>query len=324
MNTAICEKPVKQNNPTHQLQWERVNCNLCGADDTEIYHRERLPYFEQLLDFQIVRCRQCGLVYTNPRLTDHNATYLFGTDFNPKQIEAHAHAKQTVFERALNEIITLYQSNNPNAAAPVENSPPPAPNSPTLLDIGCGSGHFVALARKHNFQASGIEPTPASARYATEILNIPVHIGPIADIELPPQSFDIITAWDVIEHVADPLDVMQRCANWLRPGGILALRFPSSTWQKIKALILHNLLASRRPVFSPTMHLYFFNVRTFTQLAQRVGLTVLKAKTTPAEANTDNLLLNYAKLTSQIFLRTIETAGRTPIGNLEVYCRKLI
>jgi len=314
MNTAICEKPVNQNNPADQLQWERVNCNLCGADDTEIYHRERLPYFEQMLDFQIVRCRQCSLVYTNPRLADHNATYLYGSDFNPEQIEAHAHAKQNVFERALNEITTLYQSN----PQPDETS-----HSPTLLDVGCGSGHFVSLARKHNFRASGIEPTTASARYATEILNVPVHIGPIADIELPPQSIDIITAWDVIEHVADPLAVMQRCVTWLRPGGIMALRFPSSTWQKIKGLILHNLLASRRPVFSPTMHLYFFNVRTFSQMAHKVGLTVLKAKTTPAEANTDNQLLNYAKLTSQLFLRTIETAGGKPIGNLEVYCRKL-
>ena len=98
------------NNPTArdtygQVRWERVNCNLCGRDDSQTYHRERLPYFETLLDFTIVRCRHCGLVYTNPRLIDHNAAYLYASSEDETVIESHAQAKRPILDRALQEIL---------------------------------------------------------------------------------------------------------------------------------------------------------------------------------------------------------------------------
>ena len=79
-----------------EVRWERVACNICDSDDTDVYHHERLPYFDKILDFQIVRCRNCGLVYTNPRLADHNATYLYAGSDDPDEIERHDLAKAAV------------------------------------------------------------------------------------------------------------------------------------------------------------------------------------------------------------------------------------
>jgi len=291
------------------VDWEYVPCNLCGRDDTELYHLERLPYFEEVLDFEIVRCRHCSLVYTNPRLSDHNATYLLASSDDTDQIEQHAAAKATVFETALDEIISLQAEQDRRTPG-------------TLLDVGCGSGHFLARAQKRGFDVTGIEPVKIAADYAANVLHMPVIQQDILQSELTPNSFDVITAWDVIEHVNDPRAVLAQCVKWLKPGGIMALRFPSSTWQKIKGAILHGLLSSSRAVFSSTMHLYFFNEQTFTTMAHDVGLEVIHTKTTPAESNTGSTIFDGIKVISNHVLRTMESLSSKHFGNLEVYCRK--
>ncbi len=288
------------------IEWERVRCNLCGADDCETYHRERGAFFGRQLDFEIVRCRRCGLVYTNPRLAAVNATYTEGGEEDAFAIEAHARAKLSVFCAALAEI-EKYRTAGGNGR---------------LLDIGCGSGHFLQEALKAEYEVLGIEPAHSSAVYGRKRFSLEIIEQEIADVELPAESFEIITAWDVIEHVADPCAVMEKCVNWLSPGGVMALRFPSSTWQKIKGTVFHNFLNSDRASFGPTMHLTFFNGETFTALARSCGLDVMQIRTTGAEANTNRPLLDAAKLAAERAVRVIELLSGKSLGNLEVYCRK--
>jgi len=289
-----------------QVRWERVNCNLCGQDNTEVYHRERLGYFDQLLDFTIVRCQHCGLVYTNPRLVDHNATYLYASSEDVGEIEAHAQAKRPIFNQALNEILNWQKRRGTSRAG-------------TLLDIGCGHGHFLEAARQQGFSVQGIEPAEVPARYAEEVFQVPVMQEEVSRIDLEPQSIDVITMWDVIEHVSDPQSVLQHCGRWLKPGGIMAFRFPSSTWQKIKGVVF---ASTNRPTFGATIHLYFFSGRTFTEMARRVGLEVLRIRTTGAEANTNNAILDSVKKVGYAAMRAIETVSGKSLGNLEVYCQK--
>ncbi|MBN1766195.1 MAG: class I SAM-dependent methyltransferase [Sedimentisphaerales bacterium] len=292
--------------------WEYVPCNLCQKDDTESYHRETLPYFDKMLTFQIVRCRHCGLVYTNPRLSDHNATYLLAGCDDPEVIERHARVKEPIYVEGLNEIRTHRRSGD-NQSGTCKSR---------LLDIGCGHGHFLALARREGFEVVGIEAANVPADYAVENFDVSVMKQNILEIDLPDESFDVITAWDVIEHVSDPKAVLQRCAAWLKPDGLLALRFPSARWQKIKAVLLHQMLSSKRAVFGPTMHLYFFNQDTITQMCREAGLHPIRVKTTPAEINCENLFLNGIKVISDTIVRSVELASGRLLGNLEAYCRK--
>ena len=305
MSTLIANKATSFETD-EQPRWEWVRCNLCGRDEPELYHREQLPYFNQLLDFDIVRCKCCGLVYTNPRLAYHNATYLRDSGDNPEQIERHARAKERIFKGALDEIISRQQKKSLGS----------------LLDVGCGSGHFAAHARKRGFEVLGIEPAATAADYAARVMDIPVINQEAGKVELPAEGFDVITAWDVIEHVGDPQALMKRCVGWLRPGGIMALRFPSASWQKIKGTILHGLLSSSRSAFSATIHLYFFSEDTFRQMANRAGLEILQTKTTGFEINSASRVFDGIKIVSDRLLRGIETLSGKHLGNLEVYCRK--
>ena len=308
MTTAVCEPTIVKKNDEAPVLWERVRCNLCGQDDTEPFHQERLAYFGREYDFKVVRCRNCGLVYTNPRLRDYNATYLQSED-GPEDIERHAQAKAPVFERALKEIIKRQKRQGRRSRG-------------RLLDVGCGSGHFLNAARHSGFAVTGIEPAEVLAEYASEVLGISVYQDKVQNVQLPFEGFDVITAWDVLEHVADPYTFLRRCGQWLRPDGIMVLRFPSSAWQKIKGVIIQDWLSMNRPSFSPTIHLHFFNARTFERMARRVGLEVLRVRTTTTEANTNSAVGDCLKAMSHFTLRGIEIISRKHLGNLEVYCRK--
>ena len=84
----------------------------------------------------------------------------------------------------------------------------------------------------------------------------------------------------------------------------MALRFPSSTWQKIKGIVF---ASTNRPTFGATIHLYFFNGHTFTQMARHAGLDVLRIRTTGAEANTNNAILDNVKKAGYVAMRAMET-----------------
>lgn len=308
MTTALCEPTIVKKSDDAPVLWERISCNLCGQDATEVFHRERLSYFGKDYDFKVVRCLNCGLVYTNPRLRDYNAAYLQSED-SREEIERHARAKAPVFERALKEIIKRQKRQGQAARG-------------SLLDVGCGSGHFLRAARQCGYDVAGIEPAEVLAEYAREVLGLSVYQNAVQNIRMPFEGFDVITAWDVIEHVADPYAFLRRCSQWLRPGGIMALRFPSSAWQKLKGVVMQDWLSMNRPVFSPTIHLYFFSARTFERMAHRVGLEVLRVRTTTAEVNTNSVAGDCIKVMSHLTLRGIEMMSRRHLGNLEVYCRK--
>ena len=293
-----------------RARFEYVSCNLCRDDQTEPYHRERLRYFDEIIDLQVVRCRCCGLVYTNPRIVDANDLYIRGGVGELDAIEHHARAKANVFARAIEEIERF--------------CPTQRDGNPTrLLDIGCGTGHFLDAAQRRGFSVCGIEPAPLSAAYARGCFGVHVAESDVLETEFDHATFDVITAWDVIEHVPDPRAVIQRCTNWLKPGGIMALRFPSAPWQKLKGIVFQQLLRSNRAAFGATMHLTFFTEQTFRQMAQEEGLVVLRSRTTLAEANTHNFVLDGLKLASNVLAQTVEKVSGRHLGNLEVYCRRV-
>ena len=292
-------------------RFEYVSCNLCGSDQTEPYHRERLRYFDDVFDISIVRCRRCGLVYTNPRIVDANDLYVHGGVGEPDAIEHHARAKANVFAKAIDQIEHYCPTRHDS-------------HQTRLLDIGCGTGHFLAAAQRRGFSVSGIEPAPLSAAYARGCFGVNVIESDVLETEFDHATFDVITAWDVIEHVPDPRAVIRHCTQWLKPGGIMALRFPSAPWQKLKGVVFQQLLRSDRAAFGATMHLTFFTERTFRQMAQEEGLAVLRSRTTLAEANTHNFVLDRLKLASNVLAQVVEKTSGRHLGNLEVYCRRIV
>jgi 2-polyprenyl-3-methyl-5-hydroxy-6-metoxy-1,4-benzoquinol methylase len=143
-------------------------------------------------------------------------------------------------------------------------------DSPRVLDVGCAAGFFLEVAREEGWEAQGIELSAFAAEYARSRLGLQVFTGTLAEAALPAGSFDLITFWDVIEHVPDPLAVLSEARRVLRPNGLVAV----STGDISGATAL--VYGRRWRLLAPPGHLFYFSRRTLFALLRHLGFEVLQ------------------------------------------------
>jgi SAM-dependent methyltransferase len=97
----------------------------------------------------------------------------------------------------------------------------------TLLDLGCSSGSFLQFMGRESWELYGIEMSPDNAKTAQARCGPQVFVGNIVDAPFPAEQFDVITCFDVLEHLYNPLQVMDKVAKWLKPGGIFYVQVPN-------------------------------------------------------------------------------------------------
>ena len=97
-----------------------------------------------------------------------------------------------------------------------------------LLDVGCGSGAFLVCARDRGLEAVGLELAHAAARAARERAGVPVLVGGLEALA-PAARFDVVTLWNVLDQVPDPLQLLAECRARLAPNGLLFARVPNGS-----------------------------------------------------------------------------------------------
>lgn len=141
-----------------------------------------------------------------------------------------------------------------------------------LLDVGSGPGGFLLGAQGLGWQVAGVEPAPTAAGAANE-LGIPTFAGTLDDNGSPAGPLDAITAFEVLEHVGDPVLLLRQMAGRLAADGRIVMSMPN--------LDDPNLLAQSNPEDVPPIHLSFFNRRSLAAAASRAGLHVERVYTQP-------------------------------------------
>lgn len=148
-----------------------------------------------------------------------------------------------------------------------------SPPGGRLLDVGANVGLFVGEARSR-YDAVGIEPSAAAVRAAKASGWGSVEVGSIYDA---PQAFlrrfDVITLFDVIEHLDDPRRALEQCRRCLAPGGRLFLTTPNSGSATAR------LLGARWYHLDLTQHISVFSARNVTRLLDECGFTVVSQRT---------------------------------------------
>jgi SAM-dependent methyltransferase len=144
------------------------------------------------------------------------------------------------------------------------------PDATRLLDVGCGPGFFLTEAARGGLEVRGLEVSPFAAGYGRARHGLNIACGPIDAAHLPHRdtSFDLITLWDVIEHLPAPADALALLAERLSPGGVLAL----STGDVASPVA--RLSGRRWHLYNLPEHLWFFNARSLGMLLERAGLVV--------------------------------------------------
>jgi glycosyltransferase involved in cell wall biosynthesis/2-polyprenyl-3-methyl-5-hydroxy-6-metoxy-1,4-benzoquinol methylase len=139
------------------------------------------------------------------------------------------------------------------------------------LEIGSAHGGFVALLRWVGYDATGLEVSPWLVEFAQRTFEVPMLLGPIEQQALEPESFDVIALMDVIEHMPDPAGAMRRCAELLRPGGVVLIQTPCFPEGKT-----HAQLVEENAPFLSTMviphHLFLFSRKSISRLLGEAGL----------------------------------------------------
>jgi SAM-dependent methyltransferase len=143
-----------------------------------------------------------------------------------------------------------------------------------LLDMGCGLGFFLrAMSEQPGWECHGCEISPAAARYARETLGQSVTCTRLEDAPLPAASFDIITLWDVLEHVLEPDALLRRCRVLLKPGGICFVRSPNVSVHLPRARLARRLPMPRPGpgYLQPRDHMHHYSAASLRRLLARNG-----------------------------------------------------
>jgi SAM-dependent methyltransferase len=185
------------------------DCPLCGSTQARTLFAgpDRLQGLPG--EFRLLRCGECGLMRLAQIPDDLDQFY--PASYRPHQARSDSLAGWR--GRGLAKKADLVRRAFPSGGR--------------LLDVGCGSGEFLALFQDDpRWSLHGLEPSPQAGRLARDLTGSPVTIATLQDARLPAGSFDVVTMWHVLEHLPYPLPALTRAKRLLRPGGLLVLCCP--------------------------------------------------------------------------------------------------
>jgi SAM-dependent methyltransferase len=142
-----------------------------------------------------------------------------------------------------------------------------------LLDVGAAGGAFVEQAIARGYEAEGVEPTPEFAAFARDTLGVPVRATTVEHADLQPASLDVVTMWHVLEHVPDPVAVLDLLRDALAPGGVLAIEVPNAGGHLARSQ------GTAWPSLEPDVHVNQFGPRSLRRALERAGFDVAEVTT---------------------------------------------
>jgi 2-polyprenyl-3-methyl-5-hydroxy-6-metoxy-1,4-benzoquinol methylase len=141
-------------------------------------------------------------------------------------------------------------------------------NKGQLLDFGCFNGFFLSIAAQEGWECQGIEPLVMPAIYARGKFGLNVTTGTLADGTFPPETFDLVTAFQVFEHLVNPDQELEKIRRIIKPNGMLMIEVPNIETLSVK------IFRSRHRHFVQD-HVSFFSARTLSCLVQKCGFRVI-------------------------------------------------
>lgn len=225
--------------------FEWTTCPLCGSPQSDlIYTRADLRHEIDATRFRVVRCRDCGMGFVNPR-PDRVAIHRW----YPPEFYGSTETPEEAIARQRERLEAM-------AAWLAHLSPG------RLLDVGCYKGEFAWWMRRHGWETSGAE----FSQVPPNAFGIEIHCGELS--ALRGQRFDAITMWAVLEHVHDPRALIRDAAALLRPGGRLFVLVPN-----FRSLPARYLLHDDVP-----RHLLMFTPGTLRRVLEESGFTVRRLR----------------------------------------------
>lgn len=231
--------------------WKIVDCcPVCDSTNFEYeFEKHGIP---------LVKCINCELRFHTKIPSDPNDIYQ-ASEYSvyPKvEVEEHFNYRRNRFGR---ERIRILEEHCEDLFDKM------------LLDVGCGDGYFLSVAKEKCKHCVGLEFSKHLRDFAQEKTGVTVYNKSLQD--LPERDFNIITMFDVIEHIPDPVQFMQAANKLLAPGGHILIYTPNFDSFSIKVIKNHS------SIVDGTEHVILFNHASLEKLGEIVGLEVVHVET---------------------------------------------
>ena len=236
-------------------------CPLCHGTDVALLYPSNRSGDPEAADFRctsprlalhpdIFRCRACTLVFNEPGDGSHDHLDEYARVEDPEYLEQEA-SRRATYERELDHLERLRTGRD-------------------LLDVGCHAGFFLGFARDRGWRVAGVEPSRWAAEHA-RAQGFEVFNGPVEAYETE-RRFDVVTLWDVLEHLVDPVSVLRHIRRLLKPDGLLV--FATHNLDRL----LPRLMRGRYPLFME-MHTVHLTDRSRDLLLRTAGYDLVEVHT---------------------------------------------
>jgi SAM-dependent methyltransferase len=241
-------------------------CPICGSEDPILRY--------QISRFKVLCCRDCTQIYLYPLLSPDEIREMFAqlyTSGDGSVPELKTYYAFTYDDEPSNPLVQLYES----WLDKLEQERAPG----ALLDVGCGTGLFMSVARRRGWDPFGIDDSVEATSYAREHFGLDVWVGDFSDFSAEGRRFDAITGWDIIEHARKPIELLDAMRACLAPGGIVGLSTPNQrSILDVVAGAFYRLTGGRvtGPLekFYIEQHFLYYTPDTLTQSLERGGFEV--------------------------------------------------
>lgn len=227
-------------------------CYLCGG---------RMTLFISKNGYNIYRCTACGLGRTDLAgnyeefvRNHYNKGYFTGDPTRSAYID-YKDDKPFILKN-MRQFLRRVQKYKPRGK---------------LLDVGCALGFYVELSLAHGYDAYGFDPSSYAVEEAKKLVgDARIKQGTITSVSYRRKSFDVITMFDVFEHLSDPGADLAKLSTYLKDDGIMVVATGNT------ASAMAKTLKRRWTFYIPPQHLFFFNKKTMTALLKKEHLAVVE------------------------------------------------
>lgn len=213
--------------------------------------------------FVLMICNPCGLGFISPMPSEKDLhRYYNRAYFKSKTDEIHGYTSYTQMEK----VLTIEAQRKIKYMQKFT-------SGKNLLDVGCGLGIFLKNANSFGYKISGNDISGYAIEHIKKTLNIPLYEGSLKDAKLPKNYFDVVCAWDVMEHIPDVGGTFSAINKTLKKNGYLFLTTPDLT--SIDAQILGKFWYGFKKI---PEHLIFFDKNSIKKILEKSGFVIVEIK----------------------------------------------
>ncbi|MBC8473972.1 MAG: class I SAM-dependent methyltransferase [Candidatus Omnitrophica bacterium] len=306
------EKEIQENKT-------RKNCILCSSNN--------YVYFIKIPEFGVLKCMRCGLIqsqlygYVHCLKDGYKGINLASYEKYFKKM------REKNYKRCIKTLRTYF------------------PDKGKILDIGCATGWFLKDMQSEGWNICGIEPSKTMIKYAKDKLGLDIINTDLENLNLPESCFDVVTMWDVLEHIPRPDIQLSKTKKMLKKNGVLIIKVPDigGIIPQIAILLYKITLGTfRLPVrilfntYEEYPHLFYFSKTTLFALIKKAGFEIIKIDHECA-IETDGLIDKRPLFKSKFLKNKVITIIITDVikllnriseifnkkDSITIYCRKI-